>query len=174
MPNRRMLKVSRSLLRKSRSKWRLNSNRILRSNNPRQFVRVSFGSLRFLDTSIRVTGEYISRFFKKGLFLNDRFYHHSNSQLRERSCFLRQANNDQELDNRIYQLGDFARIMIVGKRAKRIGLLFSAAELNYTLDPQYISDIPDIKSGDEVFSDGYRAYQSPARDTIEQEYTHHL
>ncbi|KIL64850.1 hypothetical protein M378DRAFT_162699 [Amanita muscaria Koide BX008] len=64
--------------------------------------------------------------------------------------------------------------MIFTKRAKRIGLLFSTAELDYTLDPQYISDFPDIKSGDEVFSDGYRAYQSPARDTIEQEYAHHL
>ncbi|KIL64851.1 hypothetical protein M378DRAFT_77664, partial [Amanita muscaria Koide BX008] len=49
---------------------RLNSDRILRSDDPRQFVRISFGSLRFPDTSIRVTAEYISRFFKKGLFLN--------------------------------------------------------------------------------------------------------
>lgn len=144
MPNCRILmaKVSRSLLRTSRSKWReLNSNRILRFDDPRQFVRVSFGSLRFPDTSIRVTAE-------KGLFLNGiqyRFYHHSSSQLREISCFLRQANNDHELDNRIYQLGDFARIMIVAKAAKRIGFLLSAAELDYTLAPIY----------------------SPARDAIE-------
>ncbi|KAF8631095.1 hypothetical protein AX17_005140 [Amanita inopinata Kibby_2008] len=97
------------------------------------------------------------RLMKKGLFLNGvqyRFYHHSNSQLRERSCFLRRANSDAELDERIYMLGDFGRIMIVSKRAKRIGLLFSAAELDISLDPARVRDIPDIKSGDEVFSDG--------------------
>ena len=32
--------------------------------------------------------------------------------------------------------------------------MFSAAELDYTLDPKHVSDIPDIKSGDEIFSDG--------------------
>lgn len=32
--------------------------------------------------------------------------------------------------------------------------MFSAAELDYNLDPKHISDIPDIKSGDEIFSDG--------------------
>lgn len=38
--------------------------------------------------------------------------------------------------------------------AKRIGLLFSEAQLDWRLDPRYIDDIPDIKSGDEIFSDG--------------------
>jgi hypothetical protein len=38
--------------------------------------------------------------------------------------------------------------------AKRIGLLFSEAQLDWNLDPQWVADIPDIKSGDEIFSDG--------------------
>ena len=38
--------------------------------------------------------------------------------------------------------------------AKRIGLLFSSAQIDYNLDPRWIEDIPDIKLGDEVFSDG--------------------
>lgn len=38
--------------------------------------------------------------------------------------------------------------------AKRIGLLFSEAQVDYDLDPRYTADIPDIKSGDEIFSDG--------------------
>ena len=38
--------------------------------------------------------------------------------------------------------------------AKRIGLLFSSAEIDFSLDPQYISDIPDLTAGDENFSDG--------------------
>lgn len=38
--------------------------------------------------------------------------------------------------------------------AKRIGLLFSEAQVDYQLDPKYTADISDIKSGDEIFSDG--------------------
>jgi regulator of nonsense transcripts 1 len=40
--------------------------------------------LRFPDSFLRVTGDYIVRLMKDGLFLNGvqyRFYHHSNSQL---------------------------------------------------------------------------------------------
>ena len=38
--------------------------------------------------------------------------------------------------------------------AKRIGLLFSSAEVDFELDPKWIADIDDITSGDENFSDG--------------------
>jgi hypothetical protein len=38
--------------------------------------------------------------------------------------------------------------------AKRIGLLFSGASLDFTLDPRQTSDIPDMMVGEEVFSDG--------------------
>lgn len=38
--------------------------------------------------------------------------------------------------------------------AKRIGLLFSSAEIDYQLDPARTEDIHDMKIGDEVFSDG--------------------
>ncbi|KAK7059945.1 Rna-directed rna polymerase [Favolaschia claudopus] len=136
---------------------RLPSNRILQTDDRSKFILLSFGDLRFHETPIKTTGEYMSRLFKAGLFLNGvqyRFYHHSNSQLRSRSCFLRQANTDAELDDRIYRLGDFGRIMSAAKRAKRIGLLFSEAQLDYDLPPILVKDIPDIKSGDELFSDG--------------------
>ncbi|KAF9261342.1 RNA-directed RNA polymerase [Marasmius fiardii PR-910] len=132
-------------------------NRILHTDDPSKFILCSFGDLRFPDTPLRTTGEYIMKMMKEGLWLNGvqyRFYGHSNSQLRSRSCFLREANNDEELDARIYQLGDFGKIMNVAKRAKRIGLLFSEAQLDYQLDPRYVADIADIKSGDELFSDG--------------------
>jgi regulator of nonsense transcripts 1 len=113
-------------------------NRIIRSDDPSKFILVSFGtnSLRWPETTLRATADYISRMMKAGLFLNGvqyRFYHHSNSQLvgsissiqivrsltsiqRGRSCYMRQANTDAELDDRIYQLGDFGRIMNVAKR----------------------------------------------------------
>lgn len=38
--------------------------------------------------------------------------------------------------------------------AKRIGLLFSSADIDYLLDPKHVADIPDITVGDELFSDG--------------------
>ncbi|KAJ7689926.1 RNA dependent RNA polymerase-domain-containing protein [Mycena rosella] len=136
---------------------RLPSNRILQSDDRSKFILLSFGDLRFPETPIKATGDYISRLLKAGLFLNGvqyRFYHHSNSQLRSRSCFLREANSDAELDARIYRLGDFERLMSAAKRAKRIGLLFSEAQVDYNLDPRLVKDIDDIQAGDELFSDG--------------------
>ena len=38
--------------------------------------------------------------------------------------------------------------------SKRIGLLFSSAQIDYNLDPRWVADISDISVGDEVFSDG--------------------
>ena len=84
---------------------------------------------------------------------------------------MRSADSDAELDRRIYQLGEFEKINNVPKRqqflctsnaishssltgAKRIGLLFSGASLDFTLDPQKTLDIPDMVVGEEVFSDG--------------------
>ncbi|KAG6816130.1 hypothetical protein H0H87_008442 [Tephrocybe sp. NHM501043] len=119
-------------------------NRILRADDPSKFILLSFGNLRFADSTLREGGEYIERLLKKGLFLNGR----------GRSCFVREAKTDKELDDRIYALGDYGRIMNIAKRAKRIGLLFSEAQLDWKLDPKYIADIPDIKMGDEIFSDG--------------------
>jgi len=62
----------------------LSNNRILQDDDPSKFIAVSFGGLRFPDTFLRITGEYITRLMEAGLYLNGtqyRFYHHSNSQL---------------------------------------------------------------------------------------------
>ncbi|KAI0782921.1 RNA-directed RNA polymerase [Abortiporus biennis] len=133
------------------------ANRILQEDDPNKFVLASFEQLRFPEKPASVAREYMLRFFKAGLLLNGvqyRFYGHSNSQLRSRSCFLREANADDELDDRIYRLGDFQRIMNAAKRAKRIGLLFSEAKMDWILDPLWTKDIDDITSEGEVFSDG--------------------
>ena len=63
---------------------RLPSNRILQTDDPSKFILALFSDLRFPDSSMRVTMDYINRLMKAGLFLNGvqyRFYHHSNSQL---------------------------------------------------------------------------------------------
>ncbi|EAU82968.2 RNA-directed RNA polymerase [Coprinopsis cinerea okayama7 len=136
----------------------MSSNRILHSDDPTKFILLALDrTFRFPDHPPRTTTEYLNRMFKAGVFLNGvqyRFYHHSNSQLRGRSCFLREANSDKELDDRIYALGDFSRINNIAKRAKRIGLLFSSAEVDFNLDPTFVEDIGDIEIGGEVFSDG--------------------
>ena len=62
----------------------LSNNRILQDDDPSKFIALSFGGLRFPDTFLRITGEYIQRLLETGLYLNGfqyRFYHHSNSQL---------------------------------------------------------------------------------------------
>lgn len=67
----------------------LSNNRILQDDDPSKFIAVSFGSLRFPDTFLRITGEYITRLMEAGLYLNGtqyRFYHHSNSQLVSTLC----------------------------------------------------------------------------------------
>ncbi|KAG2003690.1 RNA helicase [Coprinopsis cinerea AmutBmut pab1-1] len=155
---RRMLKISMSGEGISLDTDSMSSNRILHSDDPTKFILLALDrTFRFPDHPPRTTTEYLNRMFKAGVFLNGvqyRFYHHSNSQLRGRSCFLREANSDKELDDRIYALGDFSRINNVAKRAKRIGLLFSSAEVDFNLDPTFVEDIGDIEIGGEVFSDG--------------------
>lgn len=66
----------------------LPKNRVLRSDDPSKFILLSFGGLRFAESTIREGSEYIIRLLKAGLFVNGvqyRFYHHSNSQL---VCFI--------------------------------------------------------------------------------------
>ena len=43
----------------------------------------------------------------------------------------------------------------VGKKAKRIALLFSAAEIACEVQPDSCEDIPDITAKDYIFTDGY-------------------
>ncbi|CCO32890.1 RNA-dependent RNA polymerase 2 Short=AtRDRP2 [Rhizoctonia solani AG-1 IB] len=133
------------------------SNRVLHQDDSNQYILASFAALRFKDNPPSVAANYIQRVLAKGLFLNGqqyRFYHHSNSQLRSRSCWLRAANTDEELDRRIETLCDVSKINNIAKRAKRIGLLFSGAEIDWDLKPIFTKDIPDITIGEELFSDG--------------------
>lgn len=72
----------------------LSNNRILQDDDPSKFIAVSFGTLRFPDSFLRVTGEYITRLMETGLYLNGiqyRFYHHSNSQLVRPYLHIRRA-----------------------------------------------------------------------------------
>ncbi|KAF9069456.1 RdRP-domain-containing protein [Rhodocollybia butyracea] len=135
----------------------LSSNRVVLHEDPSKLIIASFEKFRFPEERPSVATEYMVRLLKAGLFLNGRqhrFFGHGNSQLRGRGCYLREADTDEELDNIVYSMGDLRGIMNVAKRAKRIGLLFSGAEVDFVLDPKYVGDIDDLMTGDECFSDG--------------------
>ena len=148
------------------------SNRAVESDILDHFISISFEKFRLQyprtdprdETSSgssqqappKESADYILRLLSTGLSLNNvryRFYGHSNSQLKSKTCFL-YAGTKEEICNKIDALGDFSKIKSVAKMAKRIGLLFSAAEIATQLQPDRCEDIPDIVKGDYNFTDG--------------------
>lgn len=51
-------------------------------------------------------------------------------------------------------MGDFSKLKSVGKKAKRIGLLFSSAEVALDLPPDRCQDINDVATKQYIFTDG--------------------
>lgn len=93
---------------------------------------------------------------KRGVFFSGvmcRFLGHSNSQLKEKTCFLMNASNEE-----IYELlalfGDFSKIKTAAKRAKRIGLLFSTFGQSISLEEHEYNVIEDVERGKYIFTDG--------------------
>lgn len=142
------------------------SNRVTWSESLDRFLLLSFGDFRLREPSLRDgqvslapardSSEYISRLLKTGIKLNGvqyYFFGHSNSQLKSRSCFMFAATR-QEIAHKIEAMGDFSGMKTVAKKAKRIGLLFSSAEMATALDPDRCEDIDDVTLGDYCFTDG--------------------
>lgn len=142
-------------------------NRITKSDPLDRFMFLSFSDFRLVRPSqtdpskmeqvpARETADYISRILKSGIRFNGvhyNFYGHSNSQLKTRSCVLF-ADTRAAIHRKIESLGDFSKMTTVGKKAKRIGLLFSSAEMGVELAPERCEDIPDVEANDYVFTDG--------------------
>lgn len=109
-----------------------------------------------LPTTAKESTDYVVRLLRSGLTLNEvhyNFYGHSNSQLKSRTCFLF-AGTKEFIFRKVENLGDFSKIKTVAKKAKRIGLLFSAAEMATNLPTNRYEDISDIKTKDYNFTDG--------------------
>jgi hypothetical protein len=64
------------------------------------------------------------------------------------------AASKQEISAKVEAMGDFSKLKSVGKKAKRIGLLFSGAEMAVTLPEDRCEDINDVKYNDYTFTDG--------------------
>ena len=108
------------------------------------------------SATAKESADYVTRLLQSGMTINGvtyNFYGHSNSQLKSRACFLFAASKE-EIARKVENLGDFAKMKSVGKKAKRIALLFSAAEIACEVEPQHCEDIPDVASKDYNFTDG--------------------
>jgi len=144
------------------------TNRILCEDSNNKFLLVSFASFRLPELPPKATADYIGRVLAAGIVLNNEkymFYGHSNSQLKSRSCYLynfgaalKAAVLDtlgREVFRKLNSFGDFSNFNSVAKRAKRIGLLFSAAESSLKLEPENTMDIDDIEDAEgHIFTDG--------------------
>lgn len=82
-----------------------------------------------------------------------RFLGHSNSQLKERTCTLMNAS-DEEIYELLAQFGKFSQIKTAAKRAKRIGLLFSSFNQSISLTENDYTVIDDVERNNYIFTDG--------------------
>ena len=149
------------------------SNRVTWNEPLDRFILLSVDGFRLecspsndgqpLAGTAKESAEYVSRLLKTGIVINGVEYHffgHSNSQLKSRSCLLYAATKP-EISEKIEAMGDFSKLKYVGKKAKRIGLLFSSAEMGVPLLSDHCEDINDVERGDYNFTDGCGLISKP-------------
>src|SRR5579859_2376812 len=132
-------------------------NRILTLDRPSKFCSVSFAQFRLQNGGPNTTADYTEKFLVSGIKINDTLYKcfgWSNSQLKSRSCLFYAFEPGEDPLKKLGKMGDFKSIPTIAKKAKRIGLLFSEAELGIKLPVTCIKDIPDIEGNGHVFTDG--------------------
>ncbi|OQV00754.1 AAA domain-containing protein [Cladophialophora immunda] len=142
----------------------LTLNRATREHRLEDLVQVSVSDFRPVydsrDESLpkdhSQAVDYICRFLTSGVVINGvqySFYGHSNSQLKSRSCYLL-AGSKKEVSKKVEALGDFSKIKTVAKKAKRIGLLFSTADVVQDVPNSRCRAIEDIERNGFIFTDG--------------------
>jgi len=146
---------------------KLNPNRATQGLKPSNLLSASFMSFRPLHNIPDETGQckrwsakettgYIAKLLRAGIEIQGvhyNFYGYSNSQLKSRTCLLLAASK-KDISMRIESFGDFSKMKTVAKKAKRIGLLFSSAEVAMIVDPARCEDIPDVENDNYIFTDG--------------------
>ena len=88
---------------------------------------------------------------ERGIFCRQRSYFflgHSDDQLKKKSCYLMRATHE-EIRELLAQFGDFVEEKNLGKRARKIGMLFSTLNKTVPLNAKEYRVVPDVK--DEVF-----------------------
>lgn len=157
------------------------ANRVTKNDCLDKFVLLFFADFRLQwptatagqppkPATCKENGDYITRLLVTGITINRvhyNFYGHSNSQLKSRSCFAYGATK-AEISAKVEAMGDLSKLKSVGKKAKRIGLLFSSAEVSLTLSPDRCEDIDDVATKDYIFTDGCGLVSIPLMRRIAQ------
>lgn len=145
----------------------MEENRAIKGQPLDRFILLSLSEFRAPRSPVPETGgtrpttprectEYAVRMLRAGITVQGvhyNFFGHSNSQLKSRTCLLYAAPKG-DISLMVESLGDFSKMKTVGKKAKRIGLLFSTAKAALAVEPGRCEDIPDIELRDYVFTDG--------------------
>jgi hypothetical protein len=143
------------------------SNRVIRGDVLDRFILLSFADFKLQWPALvadeawrpatgRENGDWITKMLVSGITINGVAYHffgHSNSQLKSRSCFLYAASK-KDISIKVEAMGDLSNLKSVAKKAKRIGLLFSSAEVTLDLLPDRCEDIDDVATKEYIFTDG--------------------
>ena len=114
------------------------------------------GTSKFQPAPPKESSDYMHRLLNEGISINSisySFYGHSNSQLKNQSCFL-YAGSKEEAAQKIESMADFTKIKSIAKMVKRIGLLFSSAVVALHLPPDRCKDIADVERDGYIFTDG--------------------
>ena len=146
-------------------RWtRLTPNRGTQQHEPKDLIQVSVADFRpvydsqdpSLPSDHKQTVTYLTKFLTSGIVINGirySFFGHSNSQLKSRSCYFL-TGTKEHVHKQVEALGDFSRIKTVAKKAKRIGLLFSSADVVQDVPSSRCQDIEDIEREGFIFTDG--------------------
>ena len=99
------------------------------------------------EPSVDESSLEIHHILRRGVYCSGtvfRFLGHSNSQLKDKNCYLFNAT-DEEIHDLLSRFADFSKTRSLAKRAKRIGLLFSSFNRSLSLREEEYAIIGDIK-----------------------------
>ena len=115
--------------------------------------------LTFNITPVDEANNFCQSVLERGIFCRQRSYFflgHSDVQLKEKSCYLMRASHE-EIHELLSKFGDFLEEKNLGKRARKIAMLFSELNKTMPLNADEYKVEPDIKGGvvrSYTFTDG--------------------
>lgn len=142
------------------------TNRVVRhyKEHTEGFLRLQFTDEGFnrvgagkMNDNRNVIYDRIYHVLKNGIQIGKKRYEFlafSSSQLREHGCWFFAPTVDLHPDDIRKWMGVFSHEKIVAKHAIRMGQCFSSTIPTYTLQPEDVQTIPDIKRNGFTFSDG--------------------
>ena len=115
--------------------------------------------LTFDITPADKVNSFCKSVLERGIFCRQRSYFflgHSDDQLNKKSCYMMRATHE-DIRELLAQFGNFVEEENLGKRAKKIGMLFSTLNKTISLATYEYTVVPDLKGGvssSYTFTDG--------------------